>query len=114
MRKSMDSAGKSVYANKVVMEQLAPLRSLCNSQEAIYRPIYNMAHLMKLWEKIISLHRVILVTHGKFFDFGLASDGKLVRNPQSDDILSHLTQLLHTKKVTKSHKNRYPTYVKCI
>ena len=49
MRKSMDSAGKSVYANKVVMEQLAPpLRSLCNSQEAIYRPIYNMAHLMKL------------------------------------------------------------------
>ncbi len=43
MRKSMDSAGKLVYANKVVMEQLLP-----------------------------------------------------------------------TKKVTKSHKNRYPTYVECI
>ena len=52
-----------------------------------------------------------LVTHGKFFEFDLVSDGKLVNSPQCDDIWSHLTAVRPTKKVTKSSENRHFRYL---
>ena len=75
-------------------------------------PLYEVSKL-EILRKIISLHKSYLVTHGKFFEFGLVSDGKLVNSPQCDDIWSHLTAVRPTKKVTKSPKNRYPMYVEC-
>ena len=53
------------------------------------------------------------VVLSKFFEFDLVSAGKVVLNAESNRILSHLTQLLPTKKVTKSPKNRHPTCVEC-